>query len=164
MPPRAKIAPRAGFAEARTPSSSPAPTTYRRATWRFPKGAPLLSDSQGKRLDCLLCPRHVGILLAWGGRPAPRTGRLAESCPSSALDKRRAPPAPMVGGRWSRCPSHGRGAYNFSSISVRTRRPWMTSSVLPLRSSSGSLRSLLPRAHPESLWRSGSCSRSGRTP
>ena len=41
-------------------------------------------------------PRKEAMLLA-GEEELLRTGRLAASSPSSALDKRRAPPAPMVG-------------------------------------------------------------------
>ena len=38
----------------------------------------------------------------------PRIGRLAAPSPSSALDKRRAPPAQIVGEIMSKCPEHGR--------------------------------------------------------
>ncbi len=42
-----------------------------------------------------------------GEEDLPRSGRQAASSPSPALDKRRAPPAPMVREPWSRCPNHG---------------------------------------------------------
>ena len=54
------------------------------------------------------------ILLA-GEEDLPRTGRLAAPSPSSALDKRRAPPAPIAGEAWSKCPKHGRAEYHTSS-------------------------------------------------
>jgi hypothetical protein len=38
-------------------------------------------------------------------------GRLAAPSPSSALDKRRAPPAPIVGQASLGCPKHGRAEY-----------------------------------------------------
>ena len=41
----------------------------------------------------------------------PRTGRLAAPSPSSALDKRRAPPALIAGEPWSDVPSKGRAEH-----------------------------------------------------
>ena len=47
------------------------------------------------------------MLLA-GEEDLPRTGRLAAPSPSSALDKRRAPPAQIVREHWSLYSSRGR--------------------------------------------------------
>ncbi len=52
-------------------------------------------------------PRKEAMLLA-GEEDLLRTGRLAASSPSSAPDRRRAPPAPMAGEPWSRRPGHDR--------------------------------------------------------
>ncbi len=47
-----------------------------------------------------------------GEEDLPRTGSLAAPSPSSALDKRRAPPAPIVSETWPKCPKHGREVYD----------------------------------------------------
>jgi hypothetical protein len=54
---------------------------------------------------------HEQATLLAGEEDLPRIGRLAAPSPSSALDKRRAPPAPIVGEALLRCPKHGRTEY-----------------------------------------------------
>ncbi len=73
--------------------------------------------------------RMILLLPLAGEEDLPRTGRLAAPSPSSALDKRRAPPAPGMGEPASKCFKHGRAEHKQSESRSSARGSRLSASI-----------------------------------